>query len=131
MFGFESCQRNSLEQLCINYANERLQLNFVERMLLAEQNLYRAEGLVWDAVPFLNNTACALMIDGPCGLFALLDEVKPLFLRHKQNGFVRNWFYSVCRSVSSIAAQRKAKNPLWPPSSTTVFASIVCGVLMS
>merc|ERR1719424_90172 len=60
IYGFERLQRNSFEQLCINLANERLQQCFVENVLVAEQDLYKREGLPWtglqlpDSAPVVN-----------------------------------------------------------------------------
>jgi len=60
IYGFERLQRNSFEQLCINLANERLQQYFVENVLVAEQSLYKREGLPWvglslpDSQPVVN-----------------------------------------------------------------------------
>jgi myosin heavy subunit len=75
VFGYENCTSNSLEQLCINYANECLHLLFVEHMLVAEQLAHVAEGLQWESVDITRNDACVALIDGAGGLFALLDEV--------------------------------------------------------
>ena len=44
LYGFETLAENSLEQLLINLANETLQQIFNERVLLGEQEIYRAAG---------------------------------------------------------------------------------------
>ena len=45
IFGFETFEINSLEQLCINFCNERLQSTFNEAVFQAVQEENAAEGI--------------------------------------------------------------------------------------
>ena len=69
---FES---NSFEQLCINYANEKLQQHFIVHNFQTEQELYKSEGIQWKAIPYSDNRDClALLQDKGSGLLDLLDD---------------------------------------------------------
>lgn len=75
VYGFECFQMNNLEQLCINYANEKLQQHFVGHYLKAQQEEYVSEGLEWSFVKYQDNQGCLDLIEGsPMSVFALLNE---------------------------------------------------------
>ncbi|XP_049598684.1 unconventional myosin-XIX [Syngnathus scovelli] len=75
VYGFECFQNNSLEQLCINYANEKLQQHFVTHYLRAQQEEYVSEGLQWSFVKYQDNQSCLDLLEGsPISVFSLLDE---------------------------------------------------------
>ncbi|XP_076867791.1 unconventional myosin-XIX isoform X2 [Brachyhypopomus gauderio] len=75
VYGFECFLVNSLEQLCINYANEKLQQHFVTHYLRAQQDEYVAEGLHWSFIRYQDNQGCLDLIEGsPASIFSLLNE---------------------------------------------------------
>ncbi|XP_078122487.1 unconventional myosin-XIX [Sander vitreus] len=75
VYGFECFQINNLEQLCINYANEKLQQHFVAHYLRAQQEEYVSEGLEWSFVKYKDNQSCLDLLEGsPVGVFSLLNE---------------------------------------------------------
>ncbi|XP_076024669.1 unconventional myosin-XIX [Genypterus blacodes] len=75
VYGFECFQVNNLEQLCINYANEKLQQHFVAHYLRAQQEEYVSEGLEWSFVKYQDNQSCLdLLESSPAGVFSLLNE---------------------------------------------------------
>eukprot|EP00741_Cyanophora_paradoxa_P010959 tig00020553_g10595.t1 len=75
IFGFESFERNSLEQLCINYANERLQQHFIAQVFKQEADIYAREGIAVQQAGYADNAETIRLIDKrPGGVFALLDE---------------------------------------------------------
>ncbi|XP_061888134.1 unconventional myosin-IXAa isoform X2 [Entelurus aequoreus] len=75
IFGFEDYENNSFEQFCINFANERLQHYFNQHTFKLEQEEYRAEGISWRNIEYIDNTGCISLISKkPTALFHLLDE---------------------------------------------------------
>lgn len=78
IYGFECFKENSFEQLCINYANERLQQQFAAHLFKLEQAMYEEEGVDWKYVEFEDNQACVDLIESKppqgLGLLTLLDE---------------------------------------------------------
>ncbi|KAJ4731501.1 Myosin-related family protein [Rhynchospora pubera] len=75
IYGFESFTRNSFEQFCINYANERLQQHFNRHLFKLEQEEYIEDGIDWAKVDFEDNQDCLNLFEKkPLGLLSLLDE---------------------------------------------------------
>ncbi|XP_058939070.1 unconventional myosin-VI isoform X2 [Kogia breviceps] len=73
--GFEYFERNSFEQFCINYCNEKLQQFFNERILKEEQELYQKEGLGVNEVHYVDNQDCIDLIEAKlAGILDILDE---------------------------------------------------------
>lgn len=75
IFGFEVFDINSFEQLCINYANEKLQLHFNSVVFGQEMQMYESEGIPLVNIDFVDNNLCVLLIENrKLGLISLLEE---------------------------------------------------------
>ncbi|XP_026463842.1 myosin-IB-like [Ctenocephalides felis] len=75
IYGFEIFQKNSFEQFCINFCNEKLQQLFIELTLKSEQDEYLREGIEWESVDYFNNKViCDLIEEKHRGIISYLDE---------------------------------------------------------
>lgn len=76
IFGFEIFDINSFEQLCINFANEKLQCQFNHHMFNMEQAEYKKEKVPWDSINYVDNQGCIDLIESKTkiSVFKMLNE---------------------------------------------------------
>jgi len=74
IYGFEHFAKNSFEQFCINYANEKLQQEFNKHVFKLEQEEYIREEIDWTFIDFSDNQPCIDLIEAKLGVLSLLDE---------------------------------------------------------
>jgi myosin-1 len=76
IYGFEIFEKNSFEQLCINYVNEKLQQIFIQLTLKTEQEEYAREQIQWTPIKYFDNKVVCELIEEkrPPGVFAALND---------------------------------------------------------
>ncbi|CAJ2499808.1 Uu.00g026610.m01.CDS01 [Anthostomella pinea] len=76
IYGFEIFEKNSFEQLCINYVNEKLQQIFIQLTLKAEQEEYAREQIQWTPIEYFDNKVVCDLIEQvrPVGVFSALKD---------------------------------------------------------
>eukprot|EP00966_Prymnesium_polylepis_P077894 1805965-Prymnesium_polylepis.1 len=75
VYGFEFFYVNSFEQLCINFANEKLQNFFLETVFAGEEAVYKEEGVPWNPIKYEDNKDIIELLEMPnTGIYATLDS---------------------------------------------------------
>lgn len=76
IYGFEIFEKNSFEQLCINYVNEKLQQIFIQLTLKTEQEEYAREKIHWTPIKYFDNKIVCELIEQtrPPGVFSALKD---------------------------------------------------------
>jgi myosin-5 len=74
IFGFETFETNRFEQLCINYANEKLQQKFTEDIFRSVQAEYEYQGIELEEITYDDNADVLDLVEGRMGLIAFLNE---------------------------------------------------------
>ncbi|NWW72721.1 MYO15 protein, partial [Climacteris rufus] len=73
--GFEDLGVNSLEQLCINFANEHLQWFFSQTVIAQEEEEYSQEELAWIPISKMYSESCLDFLTAkPHGILCILDD---------------------------------------------------------
>ncbi|KAL2754955.1 hypothetical protein ACRALDRAFT_2042781 [Sodiomyces alcalophilus JCM 7366] len=76
IYGFEIFEKNSFEQLCINYVNEKLQQIFIQLTLKTEQEEYAREQIKWTPIKYFDNKIVCDLIESvrPPGILSAMKD---------------------------------------------------------
>lgn len=75
LLGFQNRTTNSLDQFCVNFANEKMHNFVLHQIFEANTEEYRSEGISIPNIPFFDNTECLRMLVKPStGIIAIMDD---------------------------------------------------------
>lgn len=106
IYGFEHFKKNSFEQFCINYANEKLQQEFNQHVFKLEQDEYMREEIEWTFIDFSDNQPCITLIEAKLGILSLLDEESRL-----PSGSDETWVEKLYQNFDTEKHDRFFKKP--------------------
>lgn len=106
IYGFEHFEKNSFEQFCINYANEKLQQEFNQHVFKLEQEEYIKEEIEWSFIDFADNQPCINLIENRLGIMSLLDEESRL-----PAGSDQSWIEKMHQTLDKEPTNKVYKKP--------------------
>ncbi|EAZ63170.2 Myosin-2 (Class V unconventional myosin MYO2) (Type V myosin heavy chain MYO2) (Myosin V MYO2) [Scheffersomyces stipitis CBS 6054] len=106
IYGFEHFEKNSFEQFCINYANEKLQQEFNQHVFKLEQEEYIREQIEWSFIDFSDNQPCINLIENKLGIMSLLDEESRL-----PAGNDESWIEKMYQTLDKEPTNKVFKKP--------------------
>ncbi|CAN3374780.1 hypothetical protein DIURU_002242 [Diutina rugosa] len=106
IYGFEHFEKNSFEQFCINYANEKLQQEFNQHVFKLEQEEYVKEEIEWSFIDFADNQPCINLIENRLGVLSLLDEESRL-----PSGDDQSWVQKMYQTLDKEPTNKVFKKP--------------------
>ncbi|OVF11425.1 putative myosin [Clavispora lusitaniae] len=106
IYGFEHFEKNSFEQFCINYANEKLQQEFNQHVFKLEQEEYVREEIEWSFIDFADNQPCINLIENRLGILSLLDEESRL-----PAGSDQSWIEKMYQTLDKPPTNKVFKKP--------------------
>lgn len=106
IYGFEHFEKNSFEQFCINYANEKLQQEFNQHVFKLEQEEYIREEIEWSFIDFADNQPCINLIENRLGILSLLDEESRLPAGNDQS-----WIEKMYQTLDKEPMNKVFKKP--------------------
>lgn len=115
IYGFEHFEKNSFEQFCINYANEKLQQEFNQHVFKLEQEEYIKEEIEWSFIDFADNQPCISLIESRLGILSLLDEESRL-----PSGNDESWIEKMYQTLDKEPTNKVFKKPRFGQSKFTV-----------
>jgi myosin heavy subunit len=75
IYGFEVFEKNSFEQLTINYANEKVHQYFIKNTFKEEQEIYKREAIKCPEIKYADNQdALSILEDPKRGVFSMIDD---------------------------------------------------------
>ncbi|KAM0688113.1 Unconventional myosin-Vb [Conglomerata obtusa] len=96
IYGFENFKENSFDQFCINWANEKIQADYVRRMFIDLKNMYKEEEIELENFEYTHE-GCIDIFERSCGIVDLINEESCNSFGNEKN--LRNKINNYCKEI--------------------------------